>query len=505
MNKEIKNAPAIKKEETDIKPKIQHPVVEIRNPPRNTTPQSTPTPQVNSPKAIASRTATPQTVKVQPAASPQIAPPQQQPLEQKPSPIPQPRSIDQQVDAQYNRFAFRQGEVVWFNRGHSWGLAAVIRRYIPRSAQEGTRNYVLQPLSHPLYHPSVVNVSKEDLLRPWLAWSPPNYIHKWLNDNPTTYDRADWTGLAQQRYGPGDCEVDGSILAARAVDMTYALLDFIGKTPTTNGEERKWNCLFFGGEKIWVGDPIRLRIHQPDRSSPVVMLLLGITERVEQRGHTVTSSIILQGDIYQLAKIEDAKQALPNDQAIPLRMREDARWINRYMMPTYGTRHFWRLTKAMSRMQITDLKGRWYESSFLVPLYHQLPAQLSQAMERGGLVDPGSWLNSRGDAGLTSTEGNVLRRTADRRDAFGKALPAGMSIMDGIEPPPISQQPPQQQQPLAPAPQQQPVQTHVQEDPMSMTMDTFTDAGQGGLDDFINLDGVDNNFDLSGQEGAHFY
>lgn len=175
-----------------------------------------------------------------------------------PSTLPQPKSADQHYDMQYNVFMYRPGELVWFSRGQAWGLASILRRWLTPS---GRYNYIVQPLSHPYGHPPPVTKTSNNELRPWLAWSVPRYTYDGLNNmpDPFKYESADWQGMKHGRYGPGDLEVDGSILAAKSVDSSYTPLIPKQTVEVADGiTETHYEAVFLGAEKIWLGDPIRL-------------------------------------------------------------------------------------------------------------------------------------------------------------------------------------------------------------------------------------------------------
>lgn len=91
-------------------------------------------------------------------------------------------------------------------------------------------------------------------------------------------------------------------------------------------------------------------------------------------------------------------------------------------------------------MPITDVKGRWYESSTLLPILKG-PADFSRDLQRGEVGDAGQWMNARGDCNVTAGN-NALRtgtRHVDRLEAFGKSIPAGTRISRGLDGPPEDQ------------------------------------------------------------------
>ncbi|KAF2494002.1 hypothetical protein BU16DRAFT_619196 [Lophium mytilinum] len=382
-----------------------------------------------------------------------------------PSPLPQPRSRDQQFDAEYNRFIFRSGELVWHNRGSAWGLGVIIRRWM----QTELRNYLIQPLSHPLQHPHTSIIDQESLLRPWLAWSAPPCTTPYLLSRSLLYQQVDWHGLLTEKYGHGgDVEVDASILGAKAIDGTYTPFELLRTSVTQNGfEERYFNGMYLGAEKIWAGEPVRLRIG----SGSDIMIVTAILER--RQPQTTSSSAVplptptvayFVGDVYTFISRTSPSRTqvpdIPNFSALPLRVREDLRWRNSLTLPALGSYGLWNLVSPQARVEITDIKGRWYESSMLAPILQ--PDSDCRAEVVRGNGDVGTWMNSRGDSS------NALNRIDQRVSAFGGAVPHGTNVVDGIDPPP----------PPPPQPLQQQHQPALSGD-VAM------------LDDYLNLDGID--------------
>ncbi|OCK76906.1 hypothetical protein K432DRAFT_334858 [Lepidopterella palustris CBS 459.81] len=459
--------PVIKKEETPSNTTStgRYAVVEIPRHPTSSTPQTaskpstpilTPTQRANT--AI-QRTNTPQALV--------------------PSPLPQPRSIDQQLDSQYAKFIFRPGELVWFNKGTAWGLGVIVRRYL----QSDMRCYIIQPLSHPFRTPATATITQEVDIRPWLAWSAPPCTFSYLQNHPIPYDHVDWEGLLNYKYGNnGDPEVDASILAAKMVDTTYTVFGLLRKGTHPSGyEESHWNGIYLGGEKIWCGEPVRLRLG----SGSDIMV---ITDILERKAPTPPPSALsptadrydafLVGDIYTFRTADvlnpSAPPNLPSNTYLPPRMRQDLTWRNNSTISSLRSIGFWNLVSVQTRLEISEIKGRWYESSILFPIIHD-PATFEKALSRGEISDIGTWINARGDSSnLPKAPGE---RKADRVEAFGQAVPVGMRIVDGIDPPPM----PQQQQ-------------HVMSLGMDQAPEPVLDPGlmpEGTLDDYLNLDGMD--------------
>ncbi|KAI9667422.1 MAG: hypothetical protein M1821_000237 [Bathelium mastoideum] len=393
-----------------------------------------------------------------------------------PSPLPQPRSIDQQIDAQYNQFMFRAGEVAWFNRGQAWGLGLITRRYaFSTSEHHVARRYVIQPLSHPLGNSQPTTLEGDEMLRPWLAWSVPPFTCSKLNETNVTYETADWNGIYQKRYGDGDPEVDGSIMAAKVVDDTFTLLQPLRKaTPQPGAEETYWNGMYLGAEKMWVGEPVRLRIG----SGLDVMVITDIVEKARPAygGSPLPKAVYVVGDIYTLATATE-KQSLPNNTHLPPRLAEDLRFRNSCTGPAKGNVSYWKFMSAQSRLDLANIKGRWYEASLLLPMI-QGPA-FAESARRGEINDASLLMNGRGDCnsgGNGMKTGTAGVRKGERKEALGRAVPAGTTIVDGISPP-------------SDAFAQMPVGANV--DTQMVDNDEHVPDQGGALEDFMNLEGME--------------
>ena len=360
-----------------------------------------------------------------------------------PNPLPPSMSQDQQLDRQYNTFMYRAGELVWFKRdGEAWGLGAILRRW--RTAPEQF-HYTVQPLSHPYQHPPSVVKSSHVELRPWLAWSVPGYTHDALNNmpEPPQYETLDWDGLLQKRYGKGDSEVDGSILAAKGIDSSYTLFQ-PNKTVDAdqNFTETYYEGLYLGAEKIWVGDPLRLH---PGNGTDILVLHSVVEQRAKSPRANAPTSVYLVGDRYQLLQISHSNPNLPtpasasNNPQLPPRLTEDLTFRNARSIPTLYTVSYWKLTATDSRVGLNDIRGRWYEASLILPILQQ--AVFEESARKGEIREATLWMNSRGDCINSNRPASLPKLPREnnsrptRREAFGRALPPNAEIRDGVEPP----------------------------------------------------------------------
>jgi hypothetical protein len=107
-----------------------------------------------------------------------------------------------------------------------------------------------------------------------------------------TPETSSWEGVVSGRYGQGgDPEVDGSILAAKSTDASYS---FFSPLPSPTPNETCYRGLFLGAEKIWAGEPVRLKMPGDD---PVVLIISRIKEtRSADRNESV---VTIAGDVYK--------------------------------------------------------------------------------------------------------------------------------------------------------------------------------------------------------------
>lgn len=330
-----------------------------------------------------------------------------------PAPLPQKKSPDQFYDAQYRSFMYRPGELIWFQRGQAWGLGVIVRRWgQPQTTND--RHYLVQPLSHPPLpsqpnYPSTIIKSSELEMRPWIAWSVPRFTNDGLNNisPPPTYETIDWQAVKDRRFGTGDLEVDGSILAAKMIDSSYTPTSKSHITqPTQSITETHYEALFLGAEKLWIGDPIRLHLG----SGIDIMVIHSIIERQSTSDSSSTPQLQFQGDIYTLT--------------------QDLAYRNARSIGRKGVAHYWKLVHAQTRVGINDVKGRWYEASLTLPILQ--PAAFAEAERKGEIQEASLWMNSRGDCTGGNRNGRVNVRVETRKGAFGRAVPQGLEVLEGL-------------------------------------------------------------------------
>lgn len=392
------------------------------------------------------------------------------------APLAPPQSHEQELDSQYARFLYRPGELVWFSRGPAWGLSVIVNRTISKDAQQNEKpKYLVQPLSHPFGHSPLKVITSQADLRPWLAWSCPAPTIPGLNHPQLNYNTVDWKSAINGVMGHGDPEVDGSIFASKMIDESFTLIQGLTNNTVTTGE-RTYNGIYFGGEKIWVGEAVRTRTTQGTE----IMVVHEIIERLKQGSvSAAAASILLRGDIYRFTSIQsNTANNLPPTNQLPIRLLRDLDFRNRFIQPIKNEISSWKLTQAGRLLGIQDIKGRWYESSVLLPIL-QGPAEFQNFLQHGFIKDVGGEMNARGDSS-SLLGGQAGKRFINREDAFGPAVPKGTRINKGLDGPKEEQGFPD-------------------EDSMGGSQQQLEVQPVDEMADFLNMEGVAEGLEYGGQ------
>jgi hypothetical protein len=299
----------------------------------------------------------------------------------------------------------------------------------------------------------------------------------------------DWNALISGRYGQSSNEivvVDASILAARAIDSAYIPFDYIKSGPVTNmTSEAKphhtthqifWNGVYLGGERVWVGDPVRLRVS----SGEDVLVITQIIERPSQYTtgqQSSPSKVLLTGNIFSCSTLASDAVRRDSQHLIPARMREDLEARNKAIQAIGGPKSYWKLLQVGHVVDLADVKGRWYETSIMAPIVNT-QASYDDCVRSGQTDSVARSFNGRVDVNRTAGI-----RYDTREAAFGRAVPDHVRLISGLEAPQPTELPKMEQPP--PQTQSQPQQIPVQND---------FDAQMGGqehgdhlVDQFMNL------------------
>jgi hypothetical protein len=285
--------------------------------------------------------------------------------------------------------------------------------------------------------------------------------------------------------------IDGSILAARRIDSSYTLFGFVKSIPATKQDmsnsvsaanEMHWNGVYFGSEKIWVGEPVRLRMS----SGEDVLVISDIVERSQPAFNTPAQSTIkvtLVGDIYTCSTVPpNSQQPQTDERVIPLRMREDLRARNRASALVNGPTYFWKLMQTRANLDLGDAKGRWYEATIMLPIVNGAQVY-ANALRTGTIESVERHLNGRTDHSRA-----IGTRTESREAAFGHAVPTGTRVIEGTDVPQPHELPSEH------LPQPMQMQYSAGDTAQADSVMAGVGPEQGGaalVDEFMNLDGME--------------
>jgi len=360
--------------------------------------------------------------------------------------------MEQKEDAKFNNFFFRPGEIVWFDKGgQTWGIGLVLKRDLGQG-QDPVRQYRVQPISHP-YARHHALITTHQGMRPFFSWSAPPYTNPGLkpslnnNFHVYTFDSVNWEDVLRGKFSApnekGDADVDGSIMGVKAVETTYTLFDRIPSTQPSLPNAAEYNGIFIGCEKIWVGEPIRIR-NSPGATD--IMVIQSIVERPSSKDpHRGVVSLIGDTYSYRVAQLEpDSVPA--GDLHLPLRVREDTRLRNNITMKSPDARRrfssYWRLLTKNAQISLSDIKGRWYETMTMYP--HLNKPGFEAAVARHDIPDVSLMLNGTGDcnkelldvagvADASRTYVSPFLKAQRREDAVRNMVPNGVRISRGLD------------------------------------------------------------------------
>lgn len=391
-------------------------------------------------------------------------------------PGPATMSKEQTADATPGgKYIYRPGELVWFNNGSNWRLGVIAKRGLKNNKPR----YLVQPLSNPHQQQKYQIKEDECLLRPWLAWSVPPTTVVQLND--MMFDQVPWDRVVRGEFDQAghvmDYIVDGSILAAKVIDASYSLFERNEKALANPGEVH-YNGMFFGAEKIWVGEPVRVRTSAPGVPTPDIVVLI-IHKLIEKTTPEGASAVTFVGDVYKFVEMPTPyknPQEWPTNPDLPPRMSMDLRYRNEIAhLATTGMWYEWRLLEPAARKGLADVKGRWYETHTLLPILRG-PDKFQEDVNKGKTSDVGQFMNGRRDNNAVPEQ-----RKKNRRDTLGQAVPLNFKVSRGLDGPPADDVFPDDQS------QAQPQQPQQQQRQQQGTFD-------GDMSQFMNLDQADHGF-----------
>lgn len=345
------------------------------------------------------------------------------------------KTAEQKLDSEPNgEYLYRPGELVWFNNVANWRLGVISKRGL----QNNKPRYMIQPLSNPFQHQPYQIKDDESAIRPWLAWSVPNTTVPAIQN--LTYDQVPWEQVLRGELDSGssrDYVVDGSILAAKVIDSSFSLFDRI-EGALAGPNEIHYKGMFLGAEKIWVGEPVRLRVPGND------IVILIIHKLIERTTPPNTSTVIFVGDVYKFVEMPTPyknRSEWPTP-ALPPRMIVDLFFRNEVAdRAKKGTWYEWRLLEPAARRSLADIKGRWYETRTLLPILRG-EDKFRMELTSGITTDAGSWMNGRRDK-----NNNPEQRKRNRKDTLGRAVPLDFKVSRGSDGTPADDMFPEAQMP----------------------------------------------------------
>ncbi|KAG0134327.1 transcription-silencing protein Clr2-domain-containing protein [Tuber indicum] len=330
-------------------------------------------------------------------------------------------TLERALDATPGKNIFRPGELVWCHCTEAWSLGVIVARPDPESL-----GYTVQVLKSPLEaemsrpYPGITLRG----LRPWLAWSTPEITIPSLRTS-MDFESINWDQFRDVR----GLEVDASILKSRDIDTSYCLVDKIDY-PHANF----YAGVFYGAEKIWMGEIVRLKRHavpQANLTGLEIMIVVSIQDHRKQppnKTRTSSTDITVMGDIYEFVTYPSPTSTPPQiPQWLPPRLINETKIKNKVTSrassnPTVGT---WRCIQNGYSVKLEDIKGRWYESSILIPELKGIQ-KFTQNVQGGKWDELATQMNEMGNAGQAPARGWLW--SARRDEVLTKAVPRGFAL-----------------------------------------------------------------------------
>lgn len=255
------------------------------------------------------------------------------------------------------------------------------------------------------------------------------------------FEQVPWERILNGEFGKDamvSAEVDASILAAKGINQSYSFFDKID-TPLAGPEGTFYKGMFLGGEKIWVGEPVRLQ--GSSNEEIIIMVVKQMIERIPRNAapenQAKMTKVMIVGDIYTFGKMPTPPQYKnrsnwPTPTGLPARMVQDLHYRNEIAVSAgKNVWREWKLVSSNTPKELGDIKGRWYESKLLLPIL-RTPQELQQDLEqKGEASDAGLHMNSRVHMMV-----GPARRMKNRLATVGGAVPATTKISRGKDGPP---------------------------------------------------------------------
>lgn len=233
--------------------------------------------------------------------------------------------------------------------------------------------------------------------------------------------QVDWEAI-QTQYAGSDRQkqeivgLEASKMAVVEVDKSYSTFNTIASNPA-DPTQQKVGGVFLGAERISVNEAVRFRLAPNEinptwiKGLPVVMVLRNI--------YVATDGLHFLGDIYRLEETAN-QQPLPNQGYLPATMIREQQFRSEVRRRA-GTRFDWVLVQQNQDKSETAIRGRFYETSKLMPILDA--ARFQAALSRSVVEDIQGYLNNHLDS-----IGSYMGRRKNRVETLSSAVPAGFFL-----------------------------------------------------------------------------
>lgn len=210
--------------------------------------------------------------------------------------------------------------------------------------------------------------------------------------------------------------LEASKMAVVEIDKSYSTFNTIHSNPTDLTKQRVGG-IFLGAERISVNEAVRFRL-APNEINPTWIKGLPIVMVVRDI-YVTTDGLHFLGDVYRLE--ETANQQSPPDHGhLPATMIREQQFRSE-VKKRAGTRFDWILVQQNQDKAETAIRGRFYETSKLMPIIDG--PRFQAALSRGVVEDVQGYLNNHLDS-----VGTYIGRRKNRVETLSTAVPNGFFL-----------------------------------------------------------------------------
>jgi hypothetical protein len=213
--------------------------------------------------------------------------------------------------------------------------------------------------------------------------------------------------------------LEASKLVVVEIDKSYSTFNNIPLNPSDPSKQRVGG-VFLGAERVSVNEAVRYRPAPNEVDStwtnglPIVMVLRDII--------VVNDVLHFLGDIYRLEETSSQLPGQSNGQLPPAMIREQQ--FRNEVKRHAATRFEWVLVLQNQDKPETSIRGRFYETSKLMPILD--PAKHQDALSKGVIEDVQAYLNNRLDSA-----GTYFGRRKNRLETLSTSVPNGFFLSFG--------------------------------------------------------------------------